>query len=139
MCYDGPNAFNQAGKAKAKRGSPQTFPEIWVGDGLTIIPSPSVESVTTGSAVGWSRDGLRELASSRLEVPDPVLNHRQQVLESANDSLDSNDGEYEGNNGHSEESEEIEEENKLSQHEDNTDHQSDGGVQRPIVGEFFSS
>jgi len=28
--YDGPNAFIEAGKAKAKRGSPQTFPEIWV-------------------------------------------------------------------------------------------------------------
>jgi len=28
--YDGPNAFIEAGKAKAKRGSPWTFPEIWV-------------------------------------------------------------------------------------------------------------
>jgi len=50
-------------------------------DRLTIIPSPSVESVTAGSAVGRRRDGVLELASSRLEVPEPVLNHRQQVLE----------------------------------------------------------
>ena len=79
-------------------------------DTLTIIPSPSVESVTAGSAVGRRRDAVREPASSRLEVPEPVLNHQQQVLESANESLDSNDGEYEGNDGQSEESEESEQE-----------------------------
>jgi len=45
-------------------------------DRLTIIPSPSVESVTAESAVGRSRDGVLELASSRTEVPEPVLNHR---------------------------------------------------------------
>jgi len=82
-------------------------------DRLTIIPSSSVESVTAGSAVGRRRDGVLELASSRLKVPDPVLNHRQQVLESANKSLDSNDGKYEGNDGQSEESEESEGDNEL--------------------------
>jgi len=80
-----------------------------------------------------------ELASSRLKVPEPVLNHRQQVLESANESLDSNDGEYEGNDGQSEESEESEQENELSQYGDDTDHQSAWGAQRPIGREFLSS
>ena len=107
-------------------------------DRLTIIPSLSDESVTAGSAVGRRRDGVLELASSRLEVPEPVLNHRQQVLESANESLDSNDGEYEGNDGQSEESEESEEENKLGQHGDHTDHQSAWGAHRPIGHEFLS-
>jgi len=68
-------------------------------DRLTIIPSPSVESVTAGSAVGRRRNGLLELASSRLEVPEPVLNHWQEVLELVNESLNSNDGEYESNDG----------------------------------------
>jgi len=108
-------------------------------DRLTIIPSPSVESVTAGSAVGRRRDGVLELASSQLEVPESVLNHRQQVLESANESLDSNDREYEGNDGQSEESEESEEENELTQHGDDTDHQSAWGAQSPIRREFLSS
>jgi len=75
-------------------------------DRLTIIPSPSVESVTAGSAIGRRRDGVLELPCSPLEVPEPVLNHRHQVLESANESLDSIDWEYEGNDGQSRESEE---------------------------------
>jgi len=108
-------------------------------DRLTIIPSPSVESVTAGSAVGSRRDDILELASSRLEVPEPVLNHRQQGLESANQSLDSNDGEYEGNDGQSEESKEREEENELSQDGDDMDHQSAWGAQSPIRREFLSS
>jgi len=83
-------------------------------DRLTIIPSPSVESVTAGSAVGRRSDGVLELASSSLEVRELVLNHRQQGLESANQSLDSNDGEYEGNDSPSEESKESEKENELS-------------------------
>jgi len=107
-------------------------------DRLTIITSPSVESVTAGSAEGRRRDGVLELASSRLEVPEPVLNHREQVLESANDSLDSNDGEYEGHDGQSEESKESEKENELSQHGDDTDHQSAWGAQIPIGHEFLS-
>ena len=82
---------------------------------------------------------MLELASSRLEVPEPVLNHRQQVLESANESLDSNDGEYEGNDGQSDESEESEEENELSQPGDDTDLQSAWGAQRPVGREFLSS
>ena len=40
-------------------------------DRLTIIPSPTVESVTAGSAVAPRRDGVLELASSQLEVPEP--------------------------------------------------------------------
>jgi len=81
-------------------------------DGLTIITSLSVESVMAGSAVGRRRDAVREPPSSRLQVPEPVLYNWQQVLESADESLDSNDGEYEGNDCRSEASEESEE-NKL--------------------------
>jgi len=98
-----------------------------------------VESVKAGSAVGRRRDSVLELASSGLEVPEPVLNNRQQVLESANESLDSNDGEYEGNDGQSEVSEESEEENELSQHGDDTHHQSASGAQRPFGHKFLSS
>ena len=68
-------------------------------DRLSIILSPSVEFVMTGSAVGRRRDSMRGLASLRLEVPEAVLNHWQLVMESANESLDSNDGEYKGNDG----------------------------------------
>jgi len=68
-------------------------------DGLTIITSPSVESVLTGTAVGRRRDAVREPASARLQVPEPVLYNRQEVLESADESVDSNAGEYEGNDG----------------------------------------
>ena len=78
---------------------------------------------------------MLEMASSRLEVSEPVLNHRQQVLESANESLDPNDGEYEGHDGQSEESEK---ENELSHHGDDTDHQSAWGAQRPMGREFLS-
>jgi len=79
-----------------------------------------------------------EPASSLLQVPEPVLYNRQQVLESADESLDSNDGEYEGNDGQSEESEESEE-NELGQHGDDMDHPSAWGAQRPIGREFLSS
>jgi len=61
-----------------------------------------------GSAAGRRRDAVQEPGSSRLQVPEPVLYNWQQVLESADDGLDSNDGEYEGNDGQSEESEERE-------------------------------
>jgi len=111
------------------------FRESEARNGLTIITSPSVESVMAGSAVGRRRDAVREPASSRLQVPEPVLYNRQQVLESADESLDSNDGEYKGNNGQSEESEE----NELGQHRDDMDHQSAWGAQRPIGREFISS
>jgi len=47
-----------------------------------------------------------ERASSRMDVPEPVSNHRGQVLESAHDSRDCNDQEYDSNDGQSEESEE---------------------------------
>jgi len=107
-------------------------------DGLTIITSPSVESVLAGSAVGRRRDAVRERASSRVQVPEPVLYNRQQVSESADESLDSNDGEYEGNDGQSEETEESEE-NELGEHGDDMDHPSGCGAQRPIRREFLSS
>jgi len=81
---------------------------------------------------------MREPASSRLQVPEPVLFNRQQVLESADESLHSNDGQYEGNDGQSEESEESEE-NELGQHGDDMDHLSAWGAQRPIGSEFLSS
>jgi len=76
-----------------------------------------------GSAVGRERDAVREPASSRLQVLKPGLYNRQQVLESADESPDSNDGEYEGNDGQSEESEESEK-NELGQHGDDMDHPS---------------
>jgi len=91
-----------------------------------------------GSALGRKRDAVREPASSLLQVPEPVLYNQQQVLESADESLDSNDGEYEGNGGQSEESEESEE-NELGQHGDDMDHPSDWGAQGPIGREFLSS
>jgi len=62
----------------------------------------------------------------------------QPVLESANESLDYNNGEYVRNDGQSKESKESKEENELSQHGDDTDHQSAWGVERPIVREFLS-
>jgi len=73
-------------------------------DGLTIISSPSVESVMARSTVGRMRDAVWKPASSRRLVPEPVLYSWQQVLESADESLDSKDGEYEGNDGQSEKS-----------------------------------
>jgi len=88
-----------------------------------------------GSAVGRRRDAVREPASSRLLIPEPVLYNRQQVLESGDESLNSNDGEYEGNDGQSEESEESEE-NEVGQPGDDTDHPSAWGVQSPIGREF---
>jgi len=107
-------------------------------DGLTIITSHRVESVMAGSAVGRKRDAVREPASSRLQVPEPVLYNQQQVLESADESLDCNDGEYGGNDGQSKESTESKE-NELGQHGDDTDHASASGAQTPIACEFFSS
>jgi len=91
-------------------------------DGLTIVTSPSVESAIAGSTVG-RRDAVREPASSRLQVAEPVRYNHQQLLESADESLDSHDGRYEGNDGQSKESEEREE-NKLGQHGDDMDHPS---------------
>jgi len=82
-----------------------------------------------GSTVGRGMDAVQEPASSRLQVPEPVLSNWQQVLESADESLDSNDGEYQGNDGQSEERE-ASEENELGQHGDDTDHPSAWGAQR---------
>jgi len=90
-----------------------------------------------GSTVARRRDAVREPASSRLQVPEPVLYNGQQVLESADESLVSNDGEYEGNDGQSEKSEESKE-TELGQHGDDTDHPSAWGTQRPTGREFLS-
>jgi len=114
------------------------FPRSGSRNGLTIITSPSVESVMAGSAVGRRKDAVWEAASSRLQVPDPVLYNRQQGLDSADESLDSNDVEYEGNDGHSDESEESEE-NELGQQGDDMDHPSAWRAQSPIGREFLSS
>jgi len=137
-----------ADRARSSRQERQRQREVLRGrfrgsgsrDGLTIITSPtgSVESVIAGSAVGRRRDAVQEPASSPLQVLEPVLYNRQQVLGSADESLDSNDGEYEGNDSQSEKSEESEE-NKLGQHGDEMDHPSAWGVQRPIGREFLSS
>jgi len=81
---------------------------------------------------------VREPASSRLPVPEPVVYNGQRVLESADESLDSNDGEYEGNDGQSEEIEESME-TRLGQHGDDRDHPSAWEAQRPIAREFLSS
>ena len=63
--------------------------------------------------------------SSPLEIPEPVLDNREPVLdnwaqglEPADDSIDSDDGEYEGQ---SQESQESQEENELEQHGDDKD------------------
>jgi len=73
------------------------------------------------SAVGRRRDAVREAASSRLQVPEPVLYKPLQVLELQDESLDYNHREYEGNDGQSEEHEESEE-NELGQDGDDMDH-----------------
>jgi len=90
--YGGLSAFIKAGKAKAK-GSPHGH--FWESEPryrLTIITSPSVESIMAGPAVGRSRDAVREPASLRPQIPEPVLYNWQQVLKSADESLDSNEG-----------------------------------------------
>jgi len=135
-----------ADRARSSRQERQRHREVFRGpfcgsgsrDGLIIITSLTGESVMARSAIGRMRDAVWEPASSRLQVPEPVLYNRQQVLESADESLDSNDGEYEGNNGQSAESEESEE-NELGQHGDDMDHPSAWGVQRRIGREFLSS
>ena len=91
--YGGPSAFIEAGKATRREVLRGRFRESGSRDGLTIIASPSVKSVMAGSAVGRRRDAMREPASSRLQVLVPVLYNRQQVLESADESLDFNNGE----------------------------------------------
>jgi len=45
-------------------------------DGLTLITSPSVESVMAESTVGRRREAVREPASSRLQGPEPVVYNR---------------------------------------------------------------
>jgi len=135
-----------ADRARSSRQERQRQREVLRGpfqrsgsrDELTILTSPSVESVMAGSGVSRRRDAVREPASSRLQIPEPGLYNRQQVLESADESLDSNDAEYEGNDDQCEESEESEE-NELGQHGDDMDHLSAWGAQRPIKRGLLSS
>ena len=116
----------------------RTLRESGSRDRLPVRKSPRVESVMVGSAVGRRRDTVREPASLPLHVPEPVLYNRQQVLESADQSLDSNEAAYEGNDGQSEESEESEG-NELGPHGEDMDNPSVWGVQGPIGLEFLSS
>ena len=81
-------------RQRQRDGPRGRFPGSGSRDGLTIITSPSVESVMAGSAVGRRRDAVREPASSRHQVPEPGLYNRQNVLESADEMLDSNDVAY---------------------------------------------
>jgi len=95
---------DRARSSREKRASQrdarrQRFQESGSRDGLSILISSSVAPVMAGSAVGRQRNAVQEPTFSRLQVPEPVLYNRQQVLESADESLDSNDGEYEGNDG----------------------------------------
>ena len=72
-------------------------------------------------------------------MPEPVPDNGGQVLESADESIDSNHGEYEDNDGQREESAESEEENGLGQPEDDTDHLSGWAAQKAIGREFHNS
>ena len=104
-------------------------------DRLTIIPTP-LASRPSGSTE--SRGTGLVLASSRLEVPEPILVDSGRP--SADDSIDSQDGEYEEYNGQSaetevdevEEEEEEEEEEELEQGEENENLSSGWGAQRSI-------
>ena len=79
-------------------------------DRLTIIPTP-LASRPSGSTE--SRGTGLVLASSRPEVPEPIL--VDSGWPSADHSIDSQDGEYEDYNGQSEETEvdEVEEEDEV--------------------------
>jgi len=111
-------------------------------DRLTIIPTP-LASRPSGSTE--SRGTGLVLASSRLEVPEPILVDSRRP--SADDSIHSQDGEYEDYNGQSEEAEvdeveeeeeeeeeedEEEEEEELEQGEENENLSSGWGAQRSI-------
>ena len=98
------------------------------------MPTPPLGSRPSGSTE--SRGAGLVLASSRLEVPQPILVDSRRP--SAHDSIDSQDGEYEDYNGQSEETEvdeveeEEEEEEELEQGEDNENLLSDWRAQRSI-------
>ena len=110
-------------------------------DRLTIIPTPLAFRPSRSTAS--SGTGL-VLASSRLEVPEPILVDSWRP--SADDSIDSQDGEYEDYNGQSEETEvdeveqeeeeeeekEEKEEEELEQGEENENLSSGWGAQRSI-------
>ena len=76
-------------------------------------------------------------ASSRLEISEPVPDNRDQGLEPADDSIDSDDGEYESQ---SQESPGSQEENELEQHGDDEDLFADwGAAKRPMGHEVRNS
>ena len=130
-----------ADRTRASRQGRQIQKEVRSGrvrksrsrDWLTIIPTP-LASCLSGSTE--SRGTGLVLASSRLEVPEPILVDSGQP--SADDSIDSQDGEYEDYNGQSEETEvdeveeEEEEEEELEQGEENENLSSGWGAQRSI-------
>ena len=127
-----PSRQERQRRREARRGRVQRSQSR---DRLTII-SPTLESVAAGSMVSRRGNGL---ASSRLEIQEPVPDNSEQDLASAGDSIDSHDGEYEGNNSQSEESRESQEENELGQHEDDEDQFAGLGGQRRIRHGFYNS
>jgi len=67
---------------------------------------------------------MLEPASSRPEIPEPVLDNWEQGLEPVDDSIDSDNGDYEGQSQESQgiqESQESQEENEFEQHGDDQD------------------
>jgi len=106
-------------------------------DRLTIIPTP-LASHPLGSPE--SRGTALVLASSRLDVPEPILEDSGRP--SADDSIDSQEGEYEDYNDQSEETEVDEEEEEEEEEEEleqggGKEHLSSGwGAQRSIQYRF---
>jgi len=127
-------------------------------DRLSKIP-PTLESVTAWSTVSRRGNAVLGPASCRLEIPEPVPDNREPVLdnweqglEPADDSIDSDDGEYEGQSQQSQQShrshrsqqsqqsQQSQEENELEQHGDDEDLFADcGRAQRPIGHEVRNS
>ena len=133
----------KADKTRSSRQGKQIQKEVRSGrvrksrsrDSLTIIPTPHV-SRASGSTEGGGTDLVQ--ASSRLEVPEPVL--VDSGRRSADDITDdSQDGDYEDYDGQSEDTEvdEVEEEyeyeeEELEHGEENENASSGWGAQRPI-------
>ena len=80
MAYGGPNVFIEEGKPKVGEGLRGRFQRSGSRCGLTKITSPTVESVMAAFTISSRRDRVQETASSRFQVPEPVLFSLQQVL-----------------------------------------------------------
>jgi len=100
--YGGQNASVKRGEAKTKGGPPCECSDISIRDRLTKIPR-TLESLTAGFTVSRRGNAMLGPASSRLEIPEPVPDNREPVLdnweqglEPADDSIDSDNGEYKG-------------------------------------------